>query len=244
MPHTPSQNFRMNRFFLPSVARLPDNSRLMQTAPICDAVPNLPPPSAGHLQVIRGCMFAGKTEALIDRVLIAPGLRIRVFKHRSDDRYHGTKVVSHRRRSCPAIAVADAEELLGLVRDDVEFVAIDEGHFFDDAFPAMCRRLATQGRNVLVTALDSDCRRRRPFPMIVRLCELADEVTSKSAICARCGQRATFTQRLTPIIDGRMVGGAESFEPRCARCWTPPPEAYDQITRFASKTGPCVQQSS
>lgn len=233
------------RFFsLPSGTRLRNNPRLMQTTLSDSAVPNVPPPSPGHLHVIRGCMFAGKTEALIDRVLFTSEVRISVFKHRKDDRYHGTNVVSHRHRSCPAIPVGDAGELLDLVRDDVEFVAIDEGHFFDDAFPAVCQRLITLGTNVLVAALDLDCRRRRPFPMIARLCQSADEVTSKSAICARCGQRATFTQRLTPIINGRIVGAAESFEPRCSRCWTPPPESYDQITRFASKTGPCVQHSS
>ena len=42
--------------------------------------------------------------------------------------------------------------------------------------------------------------------------------------CGRCGREATYTQRLTPIIDGNIVGGPESYEPRCRQCWSPPPE--------------------
>jgi hypothetical protein len=29
-------------------------------------------------------------------------------------------------------------------------------------------------------------------------------------------------------LGGDMVGGAESFEPRCAGCWHPPPEQPPQ----------------
>lgn len=200
-------------------------------------------PACARLGVVCGCMFSGKTEALIDRILAWPAERVQVFKHAADDRYHKTRVVSHRRRSCAATPVTQASEVLQLLGKDTAFVAIDEGHFFDAHLPVACRWLAECGVNVVVAALDRDSW-GRPFPMIERLGQAAETVTVKSARCGRCGGKATRTQRLTPIVGGRIVGGAESFEPRCPQCWMPPPESPDQITRAASKTGPSVQQSS
>ncbi len=198
---------------------------------------------AGTLEVICGCMFAGKTEALIDRVLSHAPHRVQVFKHAADQRYHRSRVVSHRQRSCSATPIAHAAQLIDQIGGDVDLVAVDEGHFFDDRLPDVCAELTDLGIQVVVATLDDDCW-SRPFPMIVVLQGMADTVNAKSARCARCGHTGTRTQRLTPIVDGKIVGGAESFEPRCGQCWTPPPVSCAQITRVASNTGPCVQQSS
>ncbi len=198
---------------------------------------------AGWLEVICGCMFAGKTEALIDRALALPPRRVQVFKHVIDDRYHPARVVSHRGRSYPAVAVARAAQMLEHFRNNVELVAIDEGHFFEDNLHRVCSAFVARGVSVLVTALDRDSWGRR-FPLIDVLRAAADVVTVKTSPCARCGGLATRTQRLTPIIDNRIVGGPESFEPRCVQCWTPPPGSCDQMMRLASNTGPCVQHNS
>ena len=51
----------------------------------------------GWIEVITGCMFAGKTEELIRRinVLQFAKKKIVVFKPSIDNRYSDTKVVSH-----------------------------------------------------------------------------------------------------------------------------------------------------
>ena len=51
----------------------------------------------GWLEVITGCMFAGKTEELIRRinVLQFAGKKVVVFKPKIDDRYSKDQVVSH-----------------------------------------------------------------------------------------------------------------------------------------------------
>ncbi len=200
-------------------------------------------PTEGRLHLICGCMFAGKTEELLDRVAALPAGQVRVFKHEIDTRYHPTRVVSHRGRSCPAFPVGRATQVLERVNRGIELVAIDEGHFFDDQLPQVCSTLVDRGMLVLVTALDKGSW-GQPFRVVDALRAIAGVVTIKSSRCARCGRRATCTQRLTPIIDGQMVSGPESFEPRCDQCWTPPPASCDQMIRRASNTGPCVQQSS
>ncbi len=200
-------------------------------------------PSTGVFELICGCMFAGKTERLIDHVHARHAKRVQVFKHAVDDRYHPTRVVSHNGRSCEASPILRASKSLKTLRGDTDLVAIDEGHFFGDNLPDVCAAILRRGADVVVAALDNDswgC----PFPMIDALRNLADVVSVKTSVCAKCSRPATRTQRLTPITDNRFVGGAESFEPRCVQCWTPPPASPGQITRDASNTGPWVQHSS
>lgn len=201
------------------------------------------PAHPGYLHVVCGCMFAGKTEELLDHVFATRPACVKVFKHVIDDRYDARRVVSHRDRSCPAIAIEHAARVYDSIDEATEFVAIDEGHFFDEQLPALCRNLSSRGLKVMITALDRDSW-GRPFSMIDSLRASADLVTVKHAWCAACGRRALRTQRLIPIIADGMVGGPEAFEPRCVQCWSPPPVSPVQITRLASNTGPCVQHSS
>lgn len=188
------------------------------------------------LHAIRGCMFAGKTEALIDLVQARPPDQVRVFKHVIDDRYDPRRVVSHRQRSCDATPIRDADAMLTGLNPAVRLVAIDEGHFFDARLTLVCQTLVARGIDVLVTALDRDCW-GRPFDVIGALCTVADRVTVKRGACARCGAPSERTQRLIPIVGENLVGGGEAFEPRCLQCWTTPPGS-DHITRRASNTGP------
>ena len=46
------------------------------------------------------------------------------------------------------------------------------------------------------------------------------------AVCAKCGREADRNQRVSPIVDGNIIGGPEAFEPRCEACWQPPPEPH------------------
>ena len=61
----------------------------------------------GWLEVICGCMFAGKTEELIRRINVLSFARknILVFKPQIDNRYSDTEIVSHAGTSVPCIVV-------------------------------------------------------------------------------------------------------------------------------------------
>jgi thymidine kinase len=169
-------------------------------------------------------MFSGKTRRLLELVRVEPPATVAVFKHARDVRYSQDRVVSHDRDSVPAVTVSGAEEIPVLVGEGVRLVAVDEGHFFDEALPAVCEMLSRRGISVVVTGLDRTSW-GRPFAVMERLRAMAEELCVTAGTCGRCGQAARFTQRLTPIVDGNIVGGPEAFEPRCAECWSPPPEA-------------------
>ena len=65
----------------------------------------------GYIEVICGCMFAGKTEELIRRinVLSYAKQKILVFKPKIDDRYSEIEIASHSGRKVPCFAIDDPQ---------------------------------------------------------------------------------------------------------------------------------------
>ena len=179
----------------------------------------------GWIEVITGCMFAGKTEELIRRIKVLEfgKQEIMVFKPKIDDRYSDTKVVSHAGSSVESYPISDVLEILDHVRESTQVVAIDEVQFFDDKICQVCDKLANAGKRVMCSGLDMDFR-GEPFGPMPKLMTQAEFVTKLTAVCNKCGAPATRTQR---IIDGRpasykdpvvLVGASESYEARCRHC--------------------------
>lgn len=186
---------------------------------------------AGWIEVITGCMFAGKTEELIRRinVLQFAKKKIVVFKPSIDNRYSVDKVVSHAGTSVESYAIQKASEMLELGKD-AEVIAIDEVQFFDDEVVDICNYFADNGKRVMCAGLDMDFR-GEPFGIMPRLVTQAEFVTKLTAVCTKCGAPATRTQRLVngnpahfndPII---QVGASESYEARCRHCHEVPGKA-------------------
>ncbi len=179
----------------------------------------------GWIETISGCMFAGKTEELIRRIKVLEFAKkeIMVFKPRIDDRYSQTRVVSHAGSSVESHVISDAAEILDMVKETTQVVAIDEAQFFDDNICDVCNELADRGIRVMAAGLDTDFK-GEPFGPMPQLITEAEFVTKLAAVCNKCGAPATRTQR---IIDGRpasyndpiiLVGAAESYEARCRHC--------------------------
>lgn len=182
---------------------------------------------AGYLEVICGGMYSGKSSELIRRITRAQYARkqVQLFKPVIDGRYHATKVVAHDNRNHKAHAVSNVEEILAAVRRDTDIVAIDEIQFFAaEATISVVQALLAQGKKVIVAGLDMDFA-GRPFGAVPYLLATADEIDKLRAICIKCGNKAYVSQRL---VDGQpasindpqiKVGGVESYEARCRRCW-------------------------
>lgn len=179
----------------------------------------------GWIEVICGCMFAGKTEELIRRINVLSYARknILVFKPKIDDRYSTTEIASHAGSKVPCIVISEAKEILNHVNYDTDVVAIDEVQFFDEDVVDICEYLADSGLRVMVAGLDKDFR-GEPFGVLPDLLTRAEFVTKLTAVCAKCGAPATRTQR---IINGKpasfndpivLVGTKEAYEPRCRHC--------------------------
>jgi thymidine kinase len=179
----------------------------------------------GWIEVICGPMFSGKSEELIKRIRRAQiaRRRVQIFKHGIDARYDATSIVSHSQQSLPGIAVTDVNDILELVDDRTELVAIDEGQFFSPDIVDVVNKLGNQGKRVIVAGLDLDYK-GQPFGPMPQLMCTAEYVSKQLAICMTCGDPANFTQRLTHSTDQIVVGASETYEARCRRHFEPPEE--------------------
>lgn len=177
---------------------------------------------SGHIEIICGSMFCGKTEELIRRVrrAIIAQQQVQVFKPELDNRYHLEQVTSHTGQNIEAQALKHSAEIAAQLAPDTTVVAIDEAQFFDRSLPDVVEKLANRGLRVIVAGLDLDFR-AEPFGPMPHLMSIAEEVTKLRAICVVCGEVACRSQRL---VDGRparyddpiiVVGAHETYEARC-----------------------------
>jgi len=180
------------------------------------------PRDTGWIEVICGSMFSGKTEELIRRLRRERIARqqVQCFKHGADDRYDDTSIVSHDRRELHAVPVATPRDLMERIEPRTRVIGIDEVQFFDPEIVALCERLADEGKRVVVAGLDQDYR-GRPFGPMPHLMAVAEYVTKVYAICVVCGNPANRSQRVWGGDEVVQVGAADSYEPRCRRCFDP-----------------------
>ena len=180
----------------------------------------------GRIEVICGCMFAGKTGLLIERLAAAQraGRSVCAFKHRLDARYDASHLATHDDRRFDAVAVCSAAE--GLERSvGAEVVGLDEAHFFGRPLIAACRTMRARGQRVILVGLDYDMW-GQPLTPLPELKEIADCVDVLHTACAVCGKPARHSQRMVPIIGNDIVGGPAEYQPRCPDCFEPlPPPA-------------------
>ncbi|HKW87348.1 MAG TPA: thymidine kinase [Candidatus Acidoferrales bacterium] len=176
----------------------------------------------GWIEVIVGPMFSGKSEELIRRLRRAEiaRQRVQIFKPAIDQRYSANGIVSHSGLEIPSGLIENGTQILEKVEARTEVVGIDEAQFLGEGLVESCMRLADLGKRVIVAGLDTDFM-GRPFEPMPLLLVKAEEITKLLAICARCGNPATHTQRLVASEDLIVVGAGGMYEARCRRCFEP-----------------------
>lgn len=181
----------------------------------------------GHLEIICGPMFSGKSEELIrrlKRIKIAQK-NVVVFKPAIDHRRGTEYVTSHDGSKIAAIPIDSPLEILDKIPKDTDVIGIDEAQFFSHELIDAILKLTDDKKYVIVAGLNLDFR-AVPFGPMPTLLALADTVTKLSAICIRCGKEAFFTQRL---VNGRpakyndplvQIGAEDSYQARCRNCYS------------------------
>lgn len=199
---------------------------------------HLTPRNTGWIEVICGSMFSGKTEELIRRLKRAQiaQQRVQVFKPRIDNRYDAEQIVSHSEQRVLSVPVDDASSLLAQVKPATSVVGIDEVQFLGAPVVSVVETLANRGVRVICAGLDLDYQ-GMPFEPMPQLLAVAEFITKVHAICVVCGNPANRSQRLVASRGQVVVGGLESYEPRCRKCFVPAPsvdevEASPQVALF------------
>ncbi len=179
----------------------------------------------GHIEVICGPMFAGKTEELIRRTTRMEYAKKNylVFKPIIDNRYATDEIVSHSKYRTKAINISKPSEILNYIDETTQAIVIDEIQFFDISIVNIIQNLADKGLRIICAGLDCDFK-GQPFGIMPIILSIAEDITKLTAICMVCGEVATRTQR---IINGKpayeddpivQVGASESYEARCRHC--------------------------
>lgn len=171
----------------------------------------------GHIEVICGGMFSGKTEELVRRIRRAQIARqkVQVFKPEIDNRYSAEHVQSHDANRVASRPIKRSSEILELLDDNTRIVGIDEAQFFDEGVVEVAQKLAFRGCRVIVAGLDMDFK-GEPFGPMPKLLAVAEQVTKLSAICTICGSPASRSQRTAGSRDSQVeVGAKEMYEARC-----------------------------
>lgn len=186
--------------------------------------------NAGWVEVITGVMFSGKSSELIRRVerAVIAKQEVLVFKPSIDNRYSDTEVAAHNGITIEAQIVDDVGGIKEKIKNhkqtkNLDVVAIDEGQFFSKQLIELADHLAEEGYRVIIAGLDTDFA-GRGFEPIPELMARAEYVTKLQAVCVKCSNPATRTQRLIngepasiddPVV---VVGADETYEARCRRC--------------------------
>src|SRR5690606_582077 len=164
-------------------------------------------------------MRSGKTAELIRCVQQARayGREARVFVHELGVNRTGYILFSRSGKSIVAKPVRTPDEVYG-----ADVLAVDEAHFWDQFQVRRLVELSSDAESI-DAGLDMSFR-GESFDAMAYLLAMADSVTKLAAVCGRCGELATRTQRLingepapwdSPVI---LPGGDDVYEPRCVEC--------------------------
>ena len=167
----------------------------------------------GWIEIICGSMFSGKTEGLIRRLNRAKYAKqkIKVFKPIIDSRFKKDFVFSHDKNQIESKSVSKSSDIK-IKAKGYDVIGIDEAQFFDNGIVKICNDLAKDGIRVIVAGLDMDYK-GNPFGPMPNLMAIAEYVTKLHAICAKSGNLANHSYRISNDKSLVHLGQKESYIP-------------------------------
>ena len=191
-----------------------------------------------RLEVIVGCMSAGKSSELIRRIERArlaylPTIIVRPV---TDTRSKPNQVESRNGLSSTAIVVNEAREILQYSSHAV-VIGLDECQFFSEDLIPVVQTLLRQKKKIIASGLDLDYK-GEVFGPVPTLMAMADRVDKLLAVCRKCGSEfASRTQRLVNSDEQILVGDCQ-YEARCIHCFEPPGEYQLRLELPLAETNP------
>ena len=170
----------------------------------------------GSIEIITGCMFAGKSTELINRVE-SSNKKFLFIKPKLDSRYDKGTINTHSGKKIDALVVNSLREIFNKL-NYINLVAIDEAQFFNKSIVKDCLKLSNMGINVIIAGLEYDYLHKK-FDSITYLLDIADSVTRLTAICVECGNPAIHSHRIVNKKSTILIGHKNYYEPLCTQCY-------------------------
>ena len=127
----------------------------------------------GKIEIITGCMFAGKSTELLSKV-DEYNIRTLFVKPKIDLRYDESSINTHSGKKVDAIVVDSLAEIFNKL-SDFHLVAVDEAQFFGSNIVEHCLKISNMGINLVLAGLEFDYLHNR-FESMTGLLQIADSV--------------------------------------------------------------------
>lgn len=171
----------------------------------------------GHIEILCGPMFSGKTEELIRRINRARYAKQKVLIVSKDTRCGKGQIKTHAGKDIKVLYLDDLKDVYAHV-ENINVLGVDEGQFFGENITDICVKLAELGIRVIVTFLNQDYQ-GKPFDNVIPLYSEAEYITKLSAICIGCGDYASKTYRKIGSQDRILEGSENIYDPLCRICY-------------------------
>lgn len=175
------------------------------------------------LEIVFGPMFSGKTTVLAQRVGDYHDFKKKkclIINHTLDDRpsLEIEELSTHGKFfkiSKGEVELIKTNKLSQLTIDKYDFIAIDEGQFFEDLV-VFVRNALKKGKDILCCGLISDSEQNK-FGNMIELFPQAYKITQKYAYCNICGnENACFTKSTNSAKTSQIdIGGKEKYIAVC-----------------------------
>ncbi len=181
--------------------------------------------STGYLELILGCMFSGKTSALVEiyKQYQLCDAQCLVINYAGDTRYSTTHLSTHDNKMIPCVFATKLNELETLEDDNHplknDVILINEGQFFPDLIDFTKKYVNNHNKKIYICGLDGDFKREK-FGTLIDLIPQADTYRKLKAVCILCknGTRASFTHRITKSQEQTIIG-SDQYIPLCRKCY-------------------------
>ena len=178
----------------------------------------------GALELIYGCMFSGKTTALIEKYMEkSKNYDCLAINYIFDKRYTDkSKIVSHDKADINCICIQDLNELTNNLEyleriSKAEYIFINEAQFFVDLKNWVLNAVNILNKNVVLSGLNLDYKREK-FGELMDLTMYATNIVHTLGKCDDCNNASLFTHRLVDDNSQVLIGSIE-YIPVCEECW-------------------------
>lgn len=178
----------------------------------------------GHLELIIGPMFSGKTSELIKiyNEYILKGEIVLGINYDKDTRYGDNAIISHDQQRMPSVNVAELIQInvdynISQLFEKATTIFINEAQFFKDLKPWIIKYIDTTDKTFILCGLDSDFKRER-FGDLLDLVPHADKLTKLYGKCSKCCKKSLYTHRISDEKQQQLIG-VNNYIPVCRDCY-------------------------
>ena len=168
--------------------------------------------------IFTGPMFGSKTTKMLSVIerYEYQGKKVASFKPLMDDRYGESFISTHSGAQINATCISNGAQLLEYLDEcdeKYDVIAVDEAFMIDGVAGSLLTAFK-EGYTVVVSSLQLSSS-GNVFEEMKEMMPWATKIEICPAVCPLTGRDAFYTFRKLDMEEEIVVGGAETYEPRC-----------------------------